>query len=152
MTKKMTQDEWVARARSVHGDRYDYSKSVYQSIRGRLIVVCPIHGDFETTYMYHIYRKSGCPRCAVEARSKALTGRPLRLSTEIFIRRARAIHGDQYDYSQSEYCKAELPLTVICPKHGPFTTSHVTHVLRGKGCPRCSAERRGLAMRKVKGP
>lgn len=43
-----------------------------------------------------------------------------RLTTEEFIRRARLMHGDKYDYSKSVYFDAKTKLTIICREHGEF--------------------------------
>lgn len=60
-----------------------------------------------------------------------------RKTTEQFIKEARDKHGDKYDYSQTEYLSAHTKLTIICPKHGPFTQEAKSH-LRGNKCPKCS--------------
>ena len=45
--KKRTTEEFIELARQVHGDKYDYSKTVYVNKRSKVIITCPIHGDFE---------------------------------------------------------------------------------------------------------
>lgn len=61
------------------------------------------------------------------------------LTTEQFIAKARKIHGDKYDYSQSVYSSGHLPITILCPKHGYFTQMGYSH-LAGHGCPTCANE------------
>lgn len=57
-----------------------------------------------------------------------------------FIEAARALHGDRYDYSQTEYTGANQPIKIICKQHGIFTlrwaASHYTK--KGSGCQKCS--------------
>jgi len=43
-----------------------------------------------------------------------------KLTTEEFIKKAREVHGDKYDYSKVEYLNATTPVVIICPKHGEF--------------------------------
>lgn len=50
-------------ARKVHKDRYDYSKSEYKADKKKVIITCPIHGDFEQKPNAHIKSKQGCPNC-----------------------------------------------------------------------------------------
>ena len=50
MPKKLTTEEWINKARIKHGDKYDYSKSVYTGSRDRIIITCPKHGDFIPLY------------------------------------------------------------------------------------------------------
>lgn len=59
-----------------------------------------------------------------------------KLTTEEFIRRGNVIHGYKYDYSGTVYIGYDLPLTIICPKHGPFIQRAHDH-LDGCGCPNC---------------
>lgn len=49
MRKKMTTEEFIAKAREVHGDKYDYSKVNYINNSTKVIIICPIHGEFEQT-------------------------------------------------------------------------------------------------------
>lgn len=44
-TKRST--EWfVAKAREIHGGRYDYDKTIYQIIKAKVCTVCPEHDGF----------------------------------------------------------------------------------------------------------
>lgn len=61
MPKKLTTEEWINKARIKHGDKYDYSKSVYTGSRDRIIITCPKHGDFTAISGLHI---SSCPSCS----------------------------------------------------------------------------------------
>lgn len=49
MPKKLTTEEWVAKARAVHGDRYDYSKVEYINGKTKVCIICPEHGEFWQT-------------------------------------------------------------------------------------------------------
>ena len=39
---------------------------------------------------------------------------------EIFIERAKKVHGDKYDYSKVEYVNTHTKVCIICPEHGEF--------------------------------
>ena len=60
--------------------------------------------------------------------------------TEIFIEKARKIHGDKYDYSKAEYINAKTKICIICPKHGEFWQEPYSHVNLGCGCFKCGRE------------
>jgi len=60
--KAYTKDQFVARARVVHGDSYDYSKSVYVRHDQKVTITCPKHGDFEQRPRDHL-KKQGCRKC-----------------------------------------------------------------------------------------
>lgn len=62
MGKNLTTTEFVTKAKFVHGDKYDYSKSVYIGSKSKLKIICPIHGEFEQLPFAHI-QGQGCPQC-----------------------------------------------------------------------------------------
>ena len=64
-------DDFIARARCVHGDKYDYSKVEYKSTHEKVIIICPEHGAFNQTPHAHIINQQCCPKCAaIEGGSK----------------------------------------------------------------------------------
>ena len=63
--RKMSQETFITRARNVHGDKYDYSKTVYQDMRSKILIVCPRHGEFWQRAQSHILG-NGCPECKHE--------------------------------------------------------------------------------------
>lgn len=63
-----------------------------------------------------------------------------RLTTEEFIKEAKEIHGDKYDYSKTIYKKVTEKVCIICPKHGEFWQKPNGH-LSGNGCPKCKSSK-----------
>lgn len=64
MAKWSTKEKFIARSREVHGDKYDYSKVVYKGCDVKVVITCPIHGDFEQTPIHHTSGKRGCAKCS----------------------------------------------------------------------------------------
>lgn len=62
--RKLTTEEFIAKARLVHGDKYDYSLTSYVGNRTKVIIICPIHGAFEQSPKLHL-RGHGCNLCYV---------------------------------------------------------------------------------------
>lgn len=62
-----------------------------------------------------------------------------KLTTDEFIKRAREVHGDKYDYSKVEYVNSVTNVCIICKKHGEFK-QRPSHHMHGCGCPKCAAE------------
>ena len=60
--KRVNQAAYIARAREVHGDKYDYSKTKYIDMRTAIEIVCPVHGSFYQRAQSHILGH-GCPFC-----------------------------------------------------------------------------------------
>lgn len=50
----MNTEEFVKKARNVHGDKYDYSKVEYDGIDKRVCIICPEHGEFWQTPNSHL--------------------------------------------------------------------------------------------------
>lgn len=61
-----------------------------------------------------------------------------KLTTEEFIVRAKALYGDKYDYSQTQYVDMRTNVTIICPKHGPFQQLPSNHLKNCGGCILCN--------------
>ena len=126
-----------SKAREIHGDRYDYSQvTVLRSMDDEVMIVCPKHGPFKQKAKGHIYTKNGCRKCKSSERLES----SLEVRANRFISRAKATHGDRYDYSQVAYESIHKPVTIICREHGPFNQTPNNHV-NGAGCPKCAKER-----------
>lgn len=65
MSKRKTTEEFIKEATEVHSDRYLYDKSLYKNAHAKLIITCPIHGDFEQAPHEHL-KGQGCPRCKAD--------------------------------------------------------------------------------------
>lgn len=64
-----------------------------------------------------------------------------KVTTKEFIERAKGIHGNRYDYSNTEYVNAKTKVGIICPVHGEFWQLPHSH-LSGSGCPLCDRIKR----------
>lgn len=60
----LTKDQFIEKARKVHGDKYDYSKAEYTNNSTKLCIICPEHGEFWQTPNAHISAMHDCPKCA----------------------------------------------------------------------------------------
>lgn len=124
--KRTTFDDFVERANKIHNNKYKYKFKDLKSQHEKVIIICPIHGEFEQGIQSHL-NGCGCPKCS-KYRKK---------TKEMFIDEARNIHGDKYDYSKVCYKTIKDKITIICPIHGEFEQIPDIH-LRGSGCPTCS--------------
>lgn len=59
---RLTTSEFVYVARLQHGDKYDYSKSVYTTCHDLITIICPFHGEFKQVAHEHL-RGKGCRNC-----------------------------------------------------------------------------------------
>lgn len=135
MSKKLTTEDFIRKAKLVHGDKYDYSKVDYKGNKEKVCIICPEHGEFWQSPVNHCskHNKNGCPKCSVKkSHLKLTTGR------ENFIFKAKTVHGDKYDYSKVEYTNNHTKVCIICPEHGEFWQIPYNHYNLKRGCPRCT--------------
>lgn len=64
-----TTEEAIDEFRKVHGDRYDYSQTVYTQATTPLKIICKTHGEFHQLYWRH-KQGSNCPSCMSGSPSK----------------------------------------------------------------------------------
>jgi len=67
MVKRLTTDEFVAKAHKVHGGAYSYEKAVYETKKSVVTVTCPTHGDYEVTAAVHLLGFK-CRKCSNESK------------------------------------------------------------------------------------
>ena len=136
--RKLTLEEFIRRAREVHGYKYNYDKVKYLNIHTKVIIICPKHGEFKQIPKDHL-NGHGCLKCQHEKLAKEQT-----LTLDEFIKRAKEIHGvEKYDYSEVNYINYQTKVIIICRKHKkPYKFSQTPHNhLNGVGCPKCRASK-----------
>ena len=135
--RKSTTEQFIKKAISIHGDKYDYSKVNYINAQTKVTIICPVHGEFYQTPNAHtsMTNKCGCPRCSMSRYPSR--GKSKRRTTNDFIQHAREIHGNKYDYSKVNYINNHKKVEIICPEHGSFWQAPTLHTHGGNGCPKC---------------
>lgn len=134
-----TNEYFLKEAKTIHGERFDYSKVNIRSHEKPVIIICKLHGEFEMIPRCHINRKSICRDCSIINRTKKRS-KP----QEEYISQANKIHENKYDYSLTIYKNANTDITIICYEHGEFSQNPNDH-LRGNGCPKCGIIQRSLS-------
>ena len=122
----MDTKEFIEKAKKVHGEKYNYSKVKYVNTMTKVCIICPIHGEFLQTPNKHL-SGNNCPKCSHQSYLH---------TTDSFIKEAKKIHGDKYDYSKVNYINSHTKVCIICKEHGEFWQTPNAH-LRGKGCKSC---------------
>ena len=143
---KKDTEQFIAEARAIHGDYYDYSQTQYKGAREKLTILCPNHGAFEQTAHVHLRGDggAGCEKCSYEKRAENA-----RMTFKEFVDRAYSIHNNFYDYSKAEpeFTDTSSAINIICPLHGEFQQTPNNH-LSGKGCQTCGTKRGADTLRK----
>lgn len=131
MGVKLTTEEFVLRSVAVHGEKYDYSKSIYDSVDNKTIIKCRIHGEFLQTPYNHM-KGHGCKICSS---TSGASGRVV--GSVKFIERAKTRFGSKFDYSLVQYKNNSTQVKIICHLHGEFLQTPVNHLNSPQGCPDC---------------
>lgn len=124
-SRALTIQDFIEKAKKVHGDKYDYSKSVYTLASNKIEITCSKHGDFWQTANSHL-NKQGCPRCNIG----------VVWNINDFISVSTLKHNNKYDYSLVEYVNCSTKVEIVCPLHGKFSMTPNNH-MRGQGCRKC---------------
>jgi len=138
--RRTNPDDYLEKAKKIHGDKYDYSKTNYINSRTNIEIICKEHGLFEQNPLGHL-NSIGCPKC-----KHIIKGQTSRKTKEQFIEKAIKKHGDKYDYSETVYTLGTNKIKIICNEHGMFEITPANH-LSGRGCQKCSSIEYGNKMR-----
>ena len=117
----VTTESFIAEAKEIYGDRYDYSKVDYKNRDNRVVVTCPVHGDFQVYAREHLDGK-GCPKCE---------------KGEKFLAKLKDKFGDKFGLDEFVYESSTSPVTLICPTHGAFSRLPQQILKLQFGCPHC---------------
>jgi len=137
--RKLTTEEFIKRSTEKHSGKYDYSLANYTGSNGLVRIICPTHGEFSQRAAGHL-AGNGCMACKNGENSERL-----KKTTEEFIKQAKEIHGNKYDYSLSKYTGSNNKIEIVCPAHGPFFQRAGTH-LKGSGCRKCADDDHTIRM------
>ena len=128
--KKLTTEEFIAKANVVHNSRYGYSNVTYINNQSKITITCKQHGNFLQRPSNHL-NGFGCSRCGRKNIFNALD----------FISKANETHNNKYSYMNTVYSGTKTQIVITCKTHGNFTQLPSDHI-RGIGCPACGVIRR----------
>ena len=125
--QKCNPTDIIMQSKKVHGDIYDYSEMNYVNSHIPINIRCKTcDHTFSQLYSNHIGQKQGCPFCS---------GRYV--DTEIFIKNAKALHSDDFNYDEVLYEKSNVPVKIKCNKSNKIFKQTPNNHLQGSGCPCC---------------
>ena len=127
---KSNTEEFIEKAKKIHGDNYDYSKVEYTNVRIQVTIICKKHGEFQQSPNGHL-NGNGCYKCGYNMYI---------FTNEDFIDKATEIHGDKYDYSKINYTKMNEKVIIICRSHGEFEQTPSSHITHKSGCQTCAGK------------
>ena len=140
MPKKLTLNEFINRSQRIFGDRYDYSSVEYINNSTKVkIYDKELSEYFFMTPANHLKGQDNPSRKTEKLRTRFSMGK------DEFIKKAKGVHGDKYDYSKVVYERSNKKICIVCPEHGEFWQKPSTH-LNGCGCPECFKKRQSLLL------
>jgi very-short-patch-repair endonuclease len=134
----MSIDEFIKRAKEIHGDKYIYDEVNYINSKTCVVIKCKEGHKFIQKPYGHISitKSAGCKKCADKKNGEKLT-----MTTEQFIEKALQKHGTVFSYKNVVYNKNHIPILITCSMHGDFPQTPNSH-LSGSGCPKCIGRRK----------
>ena len=144
MSKFLTTEKFINKARLVHGNKYNYSLVKYKDPKSKIKILCKEHGMFEQIPYSHL-KGHGCCKCG-----NILTSAKNNYNTNEFILKSKLTHNN-IDYSLVEFINSRLKVKLICTinGHGWFEQTPDNHINKNKGCPKCAIELRANKKRKT---
>lgn len=128
-----TTDEFVKRAKDIHGSKYCYDKVKYLKSSTPVEIGCnTCQETFWQKPLKHVNARHGCPTC----------GGTRKKDTNVFVEGSQRVHGDRYDYSRVLYVASDKEVEIGCRVHGYFRQVATVH-LKGHGCWKCANVLRG---------
>lgn len=127
MAKLSNKEDFIKKSKLVHGEYFNYSKVEYVNNNTKVIINCPVHGDFEQIPRSHTFG-IGCKLCKFDS---------YKHTQKDIVKEFSKVHGNQYDYSLVKYNNSHQKVDIICLEHGIFKQTPEKHK-RGHGCRKCN--------------
>lgn len=113
--------------------KLDFSNSIYTGNSNYINFICYKHGEQRAIASNLLTAKHGCPKCANEAISAALTS-----TQEDFVKKAKDVHGDKYSYDKSIYINSSTPVEIYCNEcQEYFWQTPANHIYLEQGHEKC---------------
>ena len=127
--------QFIQKAKEVHLDKYDYSFVIYKNCDTKIKIRCiKCNNIFEQIPYNHINKKAGCIKCNISQKKEDT----LELRLNDFIKKAKELHGDKYNYSKVNYTNSKTPVIILCNTCGTeFKQIRNTHLKGNGGCKEC---------------
>jgi hypothetical protein len=111
MQVRWTTEQFIARAKMVHGNRFNYDKVVYQGKLSSIVVTCPEHGDYKVSPTVHLQGRN--PRCCRYASMRGVE--KIKKSPEQIARKIAKQNGEMF-YLGKECARCNNLQRYVCNK------------------------------------
>lgn len=131
---RINKTTFMERSFSVHGEKYDYSNSIFITTSSKIEILCKNCKQIFWQVAADHMNGHGCWEC----NSKECGKKRAKNSID-FIIAAKNIHGNLYDYSKVNYFSNKIKVEIICNLHGSFWQRPDGHLFQKSGCFACKS-------------
>lgn len=111
MSQNINTINFIKRAEELHGNKYDYSKTIYIKSSEKVIIKCIKHNyEFPQSPNSHL-QNHGCKKCATDENIKNQSS-----NNNDFIKRCEEKYPNLIDYSETKYINCKIKCIFICKK------------------------------------
>ncbi len=124
-----SEEQFIIDVKKIHGNRFDYTKSIYNRANKEIIVKCnSCKKDFTTTPQ-RLLEGHGCSYCL--GRNK---------TNEEFINESKKLNGDKLDYTFCNYTDSNTKVLFLCKWCNNLFLQSPNNHLQGQSCPYCAGK------------
>jgi len=123
---RLTTEQFIEKAKKIHGDRYDYSLVKYDNVQIKVKIICKKHGVFEQKPRKHLCEKQGCLKCRID-----------NTRCPNFIEQSIKLFGDKFNYDDVDYINTDTKVKIWCNEHNQYFLKSPYKHLKGSGCHKC---------------
>lgn len=149
MYKKKTNEEKLenfrVKSNLKFNNKYDYTKSEYVSAKTKILIICPIHGEFHQSPNNHM-TGFGCIKCGRDKLRKHFT-KPL----DVFMEEFATLNLKNLHIYPETYKNSKSNLKLKCIKHDTVFYQTPDSILNAKslGCKKCNGSNISKAEKEI---
>lgn len=143
LNSRKTTEEFIQQAKDIHGNKYDYSDTIYETKSKKVKIYCPICKDYFYQLPSNHLKGQGCPRCGKEKLKKSMT-----YTVKDFITLAKQIHGNKYNYDEVKNVKYRDKIKIYCNTCKKYFYQDPSLHLKKHGCPICGNKNKSIKQAK----
>ena len=122
-----TFEDFIKRAREIHGDKYIYDEDSYSKNTSPVKIFCKIHNFWFEQLPCNHFKGCGCPKC----------GGNYRISSEEYVESLKKKYPlSNISFEKVKYVNNHKPINLVCPVHGDFEITPIT-IEKNLECPEC---------------
>lgn len=122
-SRRKTNEDFISKCVKIHGDKYDYSNTLYNGNLEYVSIICKKHGEFKQQARKHSQGQN-CKKCVNENNMVDFV--------EMCINKY-----PEYDYSKVDYKGMFIDVTITCKEHGDFKVKPISFYHKSRGCKKC---------------